>query len=122
MKGNITVVGNVAARVAFTNCIRKIDGITVDGTEDLHLVMPMYHLLENSSNYSNTTGSLSLCSKDEADDFVNFIVNNNALKFFKYKPKLIGSAEDGNGNLISLKYLAMFGDHLEYHWLIVKLN
>ena len=115
MKGNITVAGNVAARVAFTNCIPKIDGITVDGAEDLHLVMPMYHLLENSSNYSNTTGSLSLCSKDEADDFVNFIVNNNALKFFKYKPKLIESAEDGNGNLISLKYVAMFGDHLEYH-------
>lgn len=73
----------------------------------------MNNLLEKSSNYSNTTGSLSLCSKGEADDFGNFIVNTNAFKFFKYKPKLIERAEDGN--LISLKNLAIFGYHLEYH-------
>ena len=34
-----------------TNCITKIDGSTTDDAEDLDLVMPMYNLLECSSNY-----------------------------------------------------------------------
>ena len=36
----------------------KIDGTTVDDAEDFDLAMPMYNLLEYSSNYSDTTGSL----------------------------------------------------------------
>ena len=54
------IVRNIAARVSFKNCapfikcIIKIDGTTI---EDLDLVMPMYNLLEYSSNYSDTTGS-----------------------------------------------------------------
>ena len=57
------IVRNIAARVAFKNCapfikcIIKIDGTTIDDTKDLDLVMPMYNLLEYSSNYSDTTGS-----------------------------------------------------------------
>ena len=31
---------------------------TIDDAEDLDLVMPMYNLIEYSSNYSETTGSL----------------------------------------------------------------
>ena len=36
-------------------CITKIDGTTADDAEGLELVMPMYNLLEYSSNYSATT-------------------------------------------------------------------
>ena len=36
----------------------KIDEATIDNVEDLDLVMPMYNLIEYSSNYSETTGSL----------------------------------------------------------------
>ena len=32
-------------------CITTIDGTTIDDAEDLDLVMPMYNLLEYSSNY-----------------------------------------------------------------------
>ena len=50
----------------FTKCITKIDGTTIDDAEDLDFVMSMYNLIEYSSNYSETTGSLWFCSKDEA--------------------------------------------------------
>ena len=40
--------------------------------------MPVYNLLEYSSNYSVTTGSLWFCSKDESANFnANFVINNN---------------------------------------------
>ena len=35
----------------FINCITKINGIKIDNTEDLDVVMPMYNLLEYSKNY-----------------------------------------------------------------------
>ena len=43
---------------AFINCISKINGIQIDNTEDLDVVMPMYNLLEQNRNYRKTTGSL----------------------------------------------------------------
>ena len=61
---DITVIAAPAAQVAFNNCeaftkcITKIDGITIDDAEDLDLFMPMYNLIEYSSNHSQTTGSL----------------------------------------------------------------
>ena len=60
VKEYITIAGNIAALVAFKSCasfikcITKIDGTTIDNAEDLDLVMPMYNLIENSSNYSET--------------------------------------------------------------------
>ena len=35
----------------FINCITKINAIKLDNAEDLHVVMPMYNLLEYSKNY-----------------------------------------------------------------------
>ena len=60
--GDVTVVAIHRTQVAFKNCasftkcITKIDGTTINDAEDL--VMSMYNLLEYSSNYSGTTGSL----------------------------------------------------------------
>ena len=48
------------------NCIRKIDEKIIDDAEDLDLVMRMYNLIEYSSRYSETTGSLWSYSKHEA--------------------------------------------------------
>ena len=42
----------------FINCISKINGVQIDNAEDLHVVMPMYNLLEYSKNFRKTTGSL----------------------------------------------------------------
>ena len=39
--------------------------------------MPMYNLLEDVSNYSETTGSLWIYSKDEATNLNNYIANTN---------------------------------------------
>ena len=64
VKGDITVEAVHATKLAFKNCapftkcFTKIDGTTIDAAEVLDLVMPMYHLLEYSSQYSGTTGSL----------------------------------------------------------------
>ena len=51
--------------------------------------MPMYNLIEYSSNYSEATGSLWFYSKDEVTDFDADIVNDNNFKSFEYKAKMI---------------------------------
>ena len=53
--------------------------------------MPMCNLLEYSSNYSDTAGSLWFYSKDEETDFNNIIENSDEFKSFKYKAKLLGN-------------------------------
>ena len=40
------------------NCISKINGIKIENAEDLDAIMPMYNLLEYSTNYRKATGSL----------------------------------------------------------------
>ena len=93
--GNITIIRHQATQVAFKNgapftkCITKIDGTTVDGAEDLELVMPMYNLIEYSSSYFQTTGSSWFYSNNEATNFNADIDNNNNFKSFKYKAKLL---------------------------------
>ena len=60
----VTTTHNIPTQVAFKNCapfvkcITKIDGTKISDSEDLDLVIPMYNLMEYSSNYSETTGSL----------------------------------------------------------------
>ena len=88
VKGDITVTEAHATQVSFKNispftkCITKIDGTTIDDAEDLDLVMPMYSLIEYSSNYSETAGSLW---------FNNNIGNTDQFKSFQYKTKLLGN-------------------------------
>ena len=85
--GDITVTAAPATQVGFNNCepftkcITKIDGITIDDAEDLDLFMPMYNLMEYSSNYSQTAGSLWFYSKDEETDFNADIVNDIRLNY-----------------------------------------
>ena len=42
----------------FAKCITRIDGTIIDDAEDIYLFMLKYSLIEYSSNYSETTGSL----------------------------------------------------------------
>ena len=60
----------------FTKCITKIYGTTIDGVEDLDLVMPMYNLIECSS-------SLWYYCKNEATVFNTNIADSNNFKSFK---------------------------------------
>ena len=71
VRSDITIIGsNSATQVAFKNCapfakcITKTDGTLMNDAEDLDLVMLMYNLLGDSSNYSDTTGSLWIYSKE----------------------------------------------------------
>ena len=40
----------------FSKCTTKIDETTINDAEDLDLAMPMYNLIEYSSNYSEIYG------------------------------------------------------------------
>ena len=83
MRGGITIIGHQVTQVAFkkcapfTKCITKIDETTIDDAENLNLFMLMYSLIEYSSNYSETTGSLWFYSKDEATNFNANIANTD---------------------------------------------
>ena len=52
----------------FRSCIPKINSTFVDNAEDINIVVPMYNLLENSDNYSMTSGSLWNYYRDDAND------------------------------------------------------
>ena len=68
VKGTITVTNPDGANrnkevafknnAPFLNCISKINGEKTDNAEDLHVVMPIYILLEYSKKYRKTTVSL----------------------------------------------------------------
>ena len=69
---------------------QKIDKTTTDNAKDLDLVMPMYSVIEYSSNYSKTK-ILWFYSTDEATTFDAGIANIDEFKIFKYKVKLLGN-------------------------------
>ena len=75
VKGTITITGagdDAAARRAdernkgvtfkhcapFTKCINRINNTDKDNAHDFDIVMPIYNLIEQSDNYSKTSGSL----------------------------------------------------------------
>ena len=66
--GDLTIVAAPAVQLAFKNIalftkyITETDRTTIDDAEDLDLVMLMYNLIEYSSIYFGTTGSLWLYS------------------------------------------------------------
>ena len=78
--------------------------------------MPIYNLLENSSNYSETAGSFWFYSKDEATNCDADINNNNNLKSLEYEAEILESTVANGNNSISknstiavpLKYLSNF--------------
>ena len=74
------------------NVLQKLHETTIDDAEDLDLIMPVYNLIEYSSNYSETTGSLLFSSKDEPSDFNAGIAIVNDFTSFMFKAKLLESA------------------------------
>ena len=76
----------------------KTHGTTIDDAEDVDFVTSMYNLLEYSSNYSETKGSLWIYSKYEAANFNVDIANTDVFKFFKCRNKLFGNTEADGAN------------------------
>ena len=55
----------------FISCISNINNALIDNAEDLDIVMPMYNLIEYSTNYRKTTGGLLNYYIDELSDDTN---------------------------------------------------
>ena len=121
VRGGTTINEHNATQVVFKNCapntkcITKIDGTIIGDAGDSNLVIPLYNLIEHSSEYPETMGSLWFYSKDEATKSGADIANKK-FKSFEYKAKLLGNteADDGNGIVknvtiaVPLKYLSNF--------------
>ena len=105
------IIGHQAKQIAsalFNKCITKIDGTAIDDAEDLDLAMPMYNLIERSSNCFETTGRLWFYSKDEATSFNADIPNTDDFKYFKYKDTLLGNtAANGTNGVLRTATIAI---------------
>ena len=105
VKGTIRVTNpNAAAydkKLAFKNnapfisCITKINNTLFDNAEDVDVVIPLYNLLEYSTNYRRTTGSLYNYYSDKPNsglggenNNVNYSIKNS--KSFDYKKNITG--------------------------------
>ena len=121
--GNITATSNnAAAQVVFKNCSpfekcrTKINETFVDETDFINITMPIYNLIEYSSNYFDTSGSLLQFKRDEIVN--NGDVSNDNAPSLKYKANLIRYTENNgtkNGEKIAVpvKYLSNFWRSLE---------
>ena len=87
-KNRKTIIENC---VPFTNSSSKINNTQIYNDKDIDIVMPMYHLIEYSDNYSKTSGSLWHCYRDEpflADGaFADFPTSDNNSASFKFEKK-----------------------------------
>ena len=129
VKGIITITGvgdDAAARRAdeinkgvifkicapFTRCISKINDTEIDNAQVIHIVVPMYNLIEYGDNYSEISGSLWQYLKDGPNDN---LANSES---FKSQVKITENTPAG-GNIkdvniiIPLKYLNNFWRTLE---------
>ena len=107
IKGNITVNNTAAAdadanitnkKVIFkdctpsTRCISKINNTEIDNAQCIDVVIPMYHLIEYSDNYSKKSGSLWQYCKEIAaiDNNGNIVDFNgaNSTESLNYKTKI----------------------------------
>ena len=44
--------------VPFSDCTNELNNTQINNGKDIDVVIPMYNLIENSNNYSNTSGIL----------------------------------------------------------------
>ena len=79
----------------FISCISKINDVLIENAEGLHVVMPVYNLLEYSKIYSKTSCSWWNYYRDELTDETNVGngSNKNVInsKSIKYKTSITGS-------------------------------
>ena len=140
VSGTITVAAIAAGRwnkniqvvfqncAPFTYCIREINNTQIDNAKDIDVVIPMYNLKEYDDNYSQTSGSLWQCHRDEPalndnDVLVNFPGNSAS---FKFKQKITGLTGNDSTKavqlMVSLKYLSNFWRTLEMPLINCEIN
>ena len=146
VKGNITVNNTADAGAAanntnkkvifkncapFTDCISKLNNTEIDNTGEIHIVMPMYNLIEYSDNYSKTSGSLwqhckNIPPVNNDGNIVDFY-GANTTDSFSFKTKIARQTDD-NGRIDNveimgpLKYLSNFWRTLEMLLINCEVN
>ena len=114
----------------FTNCISEINNTQIDNAKDIHIVMPMYNLIEYSDNYAKTTGSVWQYCKDiparNNNDEITVFRRSNLTDSFNFKAKITGQTDDdGTKNveiMVPLKYLNNFWRTLEMPLINCEVN
>ena len=77
--------------------VRQINDAFIDQANHIYIAISMYNLIEYSDNYSDTSGRLWQCKRDEPlANYADLVVNNNNFNFqwFKWKAALIGKTLD----------------------------
>ena len=105
----------------FTNCISRINNTDIDNAHDIHIVMPMYNLIEHSDNYSKTSGSLWQYYKDDLNDN---LANSES---FKSKAKITGKTSNNRNTkdveiIVPLNNLSNFWRTLEMPLINCEVN
>ena len=101
----------------FINCISKINGVLIDKTEDLDVIMRIYNFLRYSKNYrKKATKSLWNNYRDEpnsgAEGNINYSLKES--KSLDYQASIVGSVTAANLTkepikiVIPLKHLGNF--------------
>ena len=68
----------------------------VDNANHIYIAMPMYNLIKYSDNYSDTSGRLWQCKRDEVSaNNADLTINNS--QSFTYKAALLGKTAYHNG-------------------------
>ena len=88
----------------------------VDDAQDINIAMPMYNLIEYSSNYSDTSGSLWQFKRGKIEGDVDLTVDTqhilNNSSSFEYKSSFITN-RNGIKIAVPLKYLSNFWRSLQ---------
>ena len=110
----------------FKDCRTEINDTFVDYADFINIAMPVYNLIENSDNYSDSSGSLWGFKRDEIANNAN-VTNNDNAPSFKYKTNLVANTEadgtkEGVKIPVPLKYLSNFWRWLEMSLINCKVE
>ena len=84
--------------------------------------MSMYNLIEYTSNYSKTTGSLWFHLKDEETNFNADIQDTNNLKSFNFTAKLLqNTVEDEANGILKNETIAVLLKYLNNFWRLLEM-
>ena len=84
------IIPPIKSCMPFTNCISRIKNTQVEDAHDIHVVLPMYNLIEYSDSYSKVSGTLQKYCRDEMavdddNDITDFNVANSLTNLLKIK-------------------------------------
>ena len=105
----------------FTNCISEINNTQIVNAKDIAIVMPMYNLIEDSDNYSKTSGGLWQYYRDEPND--NLADSESFISKIEITGKTPAAGNDkGVEIMVPLKYLSNFWRTLEMPLINCEIN